>query len=166
MPPCCQTCYDNKTGQYIKIVNKLKDKRMEYLENKRKEFYKKNTKRKNPEGLSNPGHGKQYVYANAYKKSNFSFGGFYYYWWQQRDISRGTRHEKAMQVHPNVVISSLKVTPQVEEDKNESKEMKLIDRTEAQDNVIEEEEILWNSKESSFWEYVETCKVCAHGCWR
>jgi len=44
--------------------------------------------------------------------------------------------EKAMQVHPNVVISSKKVSPQVEEDKNKSEETKLIDRTEAQDNVI------------------------------
>ena len=45
-------------------------------------------------------------------------------------------NEKAMQVHPNVVISSKKVSPQVEEDKNKSEETKLIDRTEAQDNVI------------------------------
>ena len=48
----------------------------------------------------------------------------------------GDVKEKAMQVHPNVVISSKKVSPQVEEDKNKSEETKLIDRTEAQDNVI------------------------------
>ena len=81
MPPCCKSCYT--TEEYLEKIHKLKDIKLEYLEKRRKEFYQKYTEAKDSlerhdvskdwDGMSKQGYGRQFVSANAYNKSNFSF---------------------------------------------------------------------------------------------
>jgi len=65
------------------VIHKLQDIKLEYLEKRRKEFYQKYTEAKDSlerhdvskdwDGMSKQGYGRQFVSANAYNKSNFSF---------------------------------------------------------------------------------------------